>query len=68
LTQIDDPSLAQKFLDKVNAFNVEAILQSGGLAAVFAALPQSVTQPAAFSAVILAALYYIQDSLPAEIE
>lgn len=68
MKKIDDPDLAQKFLDKVNDFNVEAILQAGGAAFVFAALPQSTTQPAAFFAVLLTALYYAQGKIPTKVE
>jgi hypothetical protein len=48
--------------------NVQTGLQATGLAAVFAALPQSTTEPAAFVAALSAALYLLQDKLPKEVK
>lgn len=68
LTKIEDPTLAQRFVDKVNAMNIETGLQAIGLATVFAVLPQSMTQAAALIAVLSAVLYLLQDKVPSEVK
>lgn len=68
LTKIEDPTLARKFVDKVNAMNVETGLQAIGLATAFAVLPHSTTYAAAFIAVLSTVLYLMQDKLPSEIK
>ena len=68
LTKIDDPTLARKFVDRVNAMNIETGLQAIGLATVFAGLPHSMTQATALIVVLSAVLYLLQDKVPSEVK
>lgn len=54
LRPVDDAGVAQNLLRAVNRLNVVTILQTLPPAILFSAIPQSITQPAAF----LVALYY----------
>jgi predicted RND superfamily exporter protein len=68
LTKVEDPILARRLLDRVNAMNIQNGLQATGIAALFAVLPKSMTQSAAIVVALGALLYLLQDKLPKEIE
>jgi hypothetical protein len=68
LTKIEDPVLARRLLDRVNAMNIQNGLQATGIAALFAVLPKATTQSAAIVVALCAVLYLLQDKLPKEIE
>ena len=68
LTKIEDATLAQKIVERVNAMNVETGLQAVAVAIAFAALPQSTTQAAAFVVAISTVLYLLQDKVPNEVK
>ena len=59
MTKIDDPQLARAFVDNINALNVQTGVDALLYSVAFAILPQSVTYPLAFFALIFGALYYI---------
>ena len=52
LQPVDDPSLARAILKKVNEMNVETGVGAIGIAAAFAALPQSASAPLVFFAIL----------------
>jgi len=61
---IEDPVLAREFVTLVNELNVKTIVQALVVATLFSALPQSMTQPAAFFFTLYAILYFIRDKIP----
>jgi len=68
MTKVDDPEVARKILDQVNAMNTNTAATVGILATIFAAIPQSVARQAALFAIMFAALYYLQGKIPEEVE
>lgn len=64
LSKIEDPDLANAFVDKVNDY----MFKSGGqvflATSVFAFLPQSVVARATFCVLTIAALYFAQGKIP----
>jgi hypothetical protein len=68
LTKVEDPILARRLLDRVNAMNIQNGLQATAIATLFAALPKSMTQSAAIVVALGALLYLLQDKLPKEIK
>lgn len=59
MQKIDDPTLAQAFVEKVNSFNIDTAKIVFLWSAAFAILPQSITYPSSIFAIIFGALYYI---------
>ena len=68
LSAIEDPELAQRFVKTVNDMNVVTGLQTTAAAAAFAALPQSVVGPAAWSVLLCTVLYLVRDKIPTPYE
>ena len=64
LQPVDDPSVAQAILQKVNEMNVRTVIQAAVPAAAFAALPQSSSTALVLSGLVLAALYAAKDKVP----
>jgi len=62
LQKIQDIGVAKQLLEKVNAYNIESIAQTFAITVVFAILPQTVTAPLAFFAILYAALYVAQQT------
>jgi hypothetical protein len=54
LKKIDDPTVARKLVEKVDAFNVDTAAKCLLASGLFAALPQSVSAPLVGSAVAFA--------------
>lgn len=59
MTKIDDPQLANAFVQKINNLNYQTATEAILYATVFALLPQTVTSPLAFFTLLFGALYYL---------
>jgi len=64
LSQIEDPSLASAFVEKVNDMNVETGIKAIIPAMIFAALPQSSSEPLVLCSISFALLYFVRDKIP----
>ena len=65
---IEDPSLAQRFVERVNALNLNTGFQAVGVATIFAALPHSVTKALALVVAFSTVLYLLKDKVPSEVK
>lgn len=58
MRKIEDPNLAQAFVEKTNSLNFDTAQIALLWSAAFALLPQSVTYPLSIFTIIFGALYY----------
>lgn len=64
LFEIEDQSLANALLDRVNEFNSSTGLKAFAVAAIFGSLPQAISSPLAFYGALCATLYFAEGKLP----
>jgi hypothetical protein len=66
LQKIENQSVAQAILTKVNNFNVKTAVTFGLPVVAFALLPQSTSQPLVLAAILFFALYKLEGKIPQE--
>lgn len=64
LQRIEDPTIAQAILQKVNDLNTKSILLAGIPTTLFAILPRSMSVSLVVSALVFGLLYYLEDKIP----
>lgn len=68
IKKIEDVNVAQAILERVNAMNLDTIIDASLVAGAFAILPQSVSAPLVGCGVIFAALYFLNGKLPSPLD